>query len=604
MSPRSYARRTMLKNLFRRKSVDGILRESIKEKMEVEHGASLKRTLRARDLTAFGIAAIIGAGIFSTVGQAAYSGGPAVSLLFVLIAVACGFTAFCYAEFASMIPISGSAYTYAYASFGELIAWIIGWDLLLEYAIGNIAIAISWSDYFTGFLAGFGLSVPEWLTMDFLTALRGHHEVAALVGKGQALAQIFADHPELKEAYYAWIKAPILGPIHFVADFPALLITVVATWLVYIGIKESRNATNIMVALKLMVILAVIAIGFFYVNPRNWSQFMPNGMPGVLKGVAAVFWAFIGFDAISTTAEECENSQRDIPRGIFYALLICTILYVLISFVLTGIVSYKELNVGDPLAYIFKDRLPWFSEVIALSAIISIGGVFLVFQLGQPRIWMSMSRDGLLPPIFSRIHPKHHTPAFATLVTGLLVAIPALFLNLKEVIDLSSIGTLFAFILVCGGVLVLENSCHPPARPKFKTPYINGRYLVPLLCLGALLLIRGYFKKDIWDPFLSMEPRSNEQGEFEAGWRLFRHKIPMICFLVAATALAVLSVVKELSLIPVLGLLSCLCLMSQLGITNWARFTIWLIAGLVIYFLYSRRSSKLNANGTPAAPVT
>jgi amino acid transporter len=594
----------MLKNLFRRKSVDGILRESIKEKMEVEHGASLKRTLRARDLTAFGIAAIIGAGIFSTVGQAAYSGGPAVSLLFVLIAVACGFTAFCYAEFASMIPISGSAYTYAYASFGELIAWIIGWDLLLEYAIGNIAIAISWSDYFTGFLAGFGLSVPEWLTMDFLTALRGHHEVAALVGKGQALAQIFADHPELKEAYYAWIKAPILGPIHFVADFPALLITVVATWLVYIGIKESRNATNIMVALKLMVILAVIAIGFFYVNPRNWSQFMPNGMPGVLKGVAAVFWAFIGFDAISTTAEECENSQRDIPRGIFYALLICTILYVLISFVLTGIVSYKELNVGDPLAYIFKDRLPWFSEVIALSAIISIGGVFLVFQLGQPRIWMSMSRDGLLPPIFSRIHPKHHTPAFATLVTGLLVAIPALFLNLKEVIDLSSIGTLFAFILVCGGVLVLENSCHPPARPKFKTPYINGRYLVPLLCLGALLLIRGYFKKDIWDPFLSMEPRSNEQGEFEAGWRLFRHKIPMICFLVAATALAVLSVVKELSLIPVLGLLSCLCLMSQLGITNWARFTIWLIAGLVIYFLYSRRSSKLNANGTPAAPVT
>lgn len=582
----------MLKDLFRRKSVARILAEVGSERMEV-HGGSLRRTLRVRDLTAFGIAAIIGAGIFSTVGQAAADGGPAVSLLFILVAVACGFTGFCYAEFASMIPISGSAYTYAYASFGELIAWIIGWDLLLEYAIGNIAIAISWSDYFTSFLAGFHIKVPEFMTMDFLTALRGHDAVEALVAKGQTVAQALAANPDLASAYHAWISAPTLGSIHFVANLPALLITVVATGLVYIGIRESRNATNLMVAVKLVVILAVIAIGFFYVNPNRWSPFMPHGMSGVLKGVAAVFWAFIGFDAISTTAEECENPQRDIPRGIFYALGVCTVLYVLISFVLTGIVDYKELNVGDPLAYIFKDHLPWFSGVIAFSAIFAIGGVFLVFQLGQPRIWMSMSRDGLLPPIFSRIHPKYQTPSFSTVVTGFLVAIPALFLNLKEVVDLSSIGTLFAFVLVCGGVLVLDNSKNPPVRPKFKTPYLNGRYIIPALYLGAVFIVYHYFKKDTWDPFFSQTPQPNDEGKLEAGWALFQHKIPMICFILIATTITITSFVKKLSVIPVLGLVTCLYLMTQLGYTNWARFFVWLVVGLVIYFFYSHKSSRL-----------
>ena len=561
--------------------------------MESEHGVSLKRTLRVVDLTAFGIAAIVGAGIFSTVGQAAFDGGPAVSLLFIVIAIACAFTAFCYAEFASMIPISGSAYTYAYASFGELIAWIIGWDLLLEYAIGNIAVAISWSSYFTGFVSGLGMRIPAFMTMDFLSALRGHQAVEALLATGQTLAQIFAAHSDLKDASNAWSSAPVIGPIHLIADVPALLVCIVVTSLIYIGIKESRNANNILVAVKLLVILAVIAVGFFYVTPDNWSPFMPNKWTGVLKGVAAVFWAFIGFDAISTTAEECENSQRDLPRAIFYALGICAVLYVLISFVLTGIVSYKELNVGDPLAYIFKERVPWLSGVISFSAIFVMASVFLVFQLGQPRIWMSMSRDGLLPPIFSRIHPKYQTPSFSTIVTGLLVAIPALFMNLKEVVDLSSIGTLFAFVLVCGGVLVLDNSKNPPARPKFKTPYINGRYVVPLLYAAVICGLYRYFKKETWDSFFSMEPHANEDGQMQAGWDLFKHKIPLILFILLATAVAVLSFVKRLSLIPVLGLVTCFYLMSQLGITNWARFVIWLVAGLAIYFLYSRKASKL-----------
>jgi amino acid transporter len=321
----------------------------------------------------------------------------------------------------------------------------------------------------------------------------------------------------------------------------------------------------------------------------------------VLKGVAAVFWAFIGFDAISTTAEECKNPQRDIPRGIFYTLIICTVLYVLISFVLTGIVNYRELNVADPLAYIFKDRLPWFSGVVALSALFAIGGVFLVFQLGQPRIWMSMSRDGLLPPIFSRIHPKFRTPSFSTIVTGLVVAIPALFLNLREVVDLSSIGTLFAFMLVCGGVLILDQSKNPEVRPKFKTPYINGRYIVPLLYLAAVFVLFRYFRKEAWDPFFSMAPRAGEDGPLQTGWALFQHKIPMLCFMIVATLVAILTWVKRLSLIPVLGLLSCFYLATQLGVTNWIRFVVWLIAGLTIYFLYGRKFSKLrlakNAQG-------
>jgi APA family basic amino acid/polyamine antiporter len=566
----------MLRELFRRKSVERILKEAEAARMEKEHGASLKRTLRAVDLAAFGIAAIIGAGIFSTVGQAAFSGGPAVALLFVFIAMACGFTAFCYAEFASMIPISGSAYTYAYASFGELIAWIIGWDLLLEYAIGNIAIAISWSDYVTGFLSGLGIHVPDYITMDFLTALRGHQAVAALLANGQTLTEVLANDPQLAQAYHAWVNAPALGPLRFIADVPALVITVLTTALIYVGIKESRNVSNALVALKLLVIVAVIAVGFFYVNPVNWSPFMPNGVVGVLGGVAAVFWAFIGFDAISTTAEECQNPQRDVPKGIFYALIVCATLYVLVSLVLTGIVSYKELNVGDPLAHIFKERLPWLSGVIAFSAICAIAGVFLVFQLGQPRIWMSMSRDGLLPPVFSRIHPRHKTPAFATVVTGAVVAIPALFLNLKEVIELSSIGTLFAFVLVCGGVFVLGNSPNAAVRPKFKTPYINGRYIVPMLYVAATILSLRYLKTSQRDTFFTVQ------------------HVPMLVFFLAATVMMALSFFKKLSLIPVLGVVTCLYLMAQLGMTNWARFLIWLVAGLAIYFSYSRRRSKLN----------
>jgi amino acid transporter len=579
-----------LTTLFRRKSVEQIQADAAAGLGDGE-GGGLKKALSVVDLTALGIAAVIGAGIFSTIGNAAYNGGPAVAFLFVFTAIACAFAALCYAEFASMIPVAGSAYTYAYASFGELVAWIIGWDLLMEYAIGNIAVAISWSDYFTSLLAGYGVNIPQYLTMDFLTASRGFEKVDALLKVGQTLDQIGATEGigNAVAAYQAWTTAPIVGGFHLVCDLPALMIVFIITALVFVGIKESKTASNIMVAIKLGVIFFVIVLGAFYVQPDNWSPFAPNGIAGVLKGVSAVFFAYIGFDAISTTAEECRNPQRDLPRGMIYSLIICTVLYVLIALVLTGMVSYKELAVGDPLAFVFERvGAKWISYIIAVSAVIAMATVLLVFQLGQPRIWMTMSRDGLLPPIFAAIHPKFKTPWFSTIVTGLVVAIPSLFMNLTEVTDLTSIGTLFAFVLVCGGVLLLQNNQN--IERKFKAPYINAKFIAPalfvLIWLGFIL-----FKPEAISSLLATSDPANPT---ETAWDVFKHKIPLLGYIVIATILVVQCFRKSLSLIPVLGVLTCGYLMTELGWTNWYRFLIWLALGLMIYFLYSYRHSKLH----------
>jgi len=566
--------------LFRKKSIASILADAESGLSDATHSASgLKKVLKVRDLTAMGIAAVVGAGIFSTIGNAAFAGGPGVSLLFILTAVCCGFSALCYAEFASRIPVSGSAYTYAYASFGELIAWIIGWDLLMEYAIGNIAVAISWSEYFVNLMEGLHIHIPSFLTTDYLSASRGFSEVTAELAKGETLSSL---SKSMQTGYDAWINAPHIGNFKLIADLPALAIVFLITWLVYTGIKETRKATNLMVAFKIIILIGVIAIGCFYVAPANWSPFLPNGFGGMMKGVSAVFFAYIGFDAISTTAEECENPQRDLPRGMIYSLIICTILYIAVAFVLTGMVSYKELQVGDPLAFVFKRvGLNQISYIISFSAVIATASVLLVFQMGQPRIWMSMSRDGLLPKAFSRIHPKYKTPSFATIVTGLFVAIPALFLNLTEVTDLTSIGTLFAFVLVCGGVLLLPKREEGEAAPKFRIPFISSQFIVPVLFIVGVII----FYKNFLGLF-----------DFSEGWEVFRDKLPFFLFIILSIGLTIASFVKKLSLIPVLGLASCFYLMTELGYTNWLRFLIWLIIGLVIYFFYSRQHSKLGDN--------
>jgi len=544
----------------------------------------MKRTLRVFDLTALGVAAIIGAGIFSTIGNAAASGGPAVSILFVFTAIACGLSAMCYAEFAASIPISGSAYTYAYVSFGELIAWIIGWDLIMEYAIGNIAVAISWSGYFTGLMDGIGFHIPDWLSTDFLSASRGYHLALDAINSGTPLTNLSTD---LQEAYSAWLNAPQLGNFHLVADIPALFIVVVITWICYIGIRESRITNNFFVILKVVILLLVIGVGAFYVNPENWSPFAPNGIGGVLKGVSGVFFAYIGFDAISTTAEECKNPKRDLPLSMFYALLITTILYVATSLVLTGMVPYSELGVSDPMAYVFtRLHLTRLSGIIALGAVIAMASVLLVFQLGQPRIWMSMSRDGLLPPIFAKLHPKYRTPAFSTIVTGFVVAIPSLFLNLTEVTDLTSIGTLFAFILVSGGILVMNPLGKPNVEGKgFLVPYADSRkYLIPLWIIILFFIMRSGFEDS---HFIS--DVSSGTGVF----RIIREHFPLIIFALVSLVISISAVIKRWSLIPVLGLLANLYLMSQLGVTNWFRFGIWLLVGLILYFTYGSKHSRI-----------
>lgn len=565
-------------NLFRKKSIGSILRHADGGSREQ---TVMNKNLGVRDLTALGIAAIIGAGIFSTIGNAAVNGGPAVSLLFVFTAMACGFSALCYAQFASSIPISGSAYTYSYASFGELIAWIIGWDLIMEYAIGNIAVAISWSDYFTGMLGGLGLHIPSYFSTDYLSAMRGYETALAGISSGTPLSQLSSG---IQEAFHAWTTAPQIGSLRLIADIPAFGIVIFITCLVYVGIYESKIAGNIMVLLKLLILMLVIGVGTFYVNKENWSPFAPNGIGGVLKGVSGVFFAYIGFDAISTTAEECKNPQRDLPRSMIYSLVITTVLYVVISLVLTGMVSYKELGVGDPLAYVFeKLHLTKLSGVIAVSAVIALASVLLVFQLGQPRIWMSMSRDGLLPKRFSKLHPKYKTPAFATIITGVVVAVPTLFMNLTEVTDLTSIGTLFAFVLVSGGVLILDKTKSNKSNHKgFRVPYASSRYILPLLWLVVIILLIR-FNQDGLKKFFNF---------FPDGWDVFKNKIPTLCFIVFATILSIYGIIRHWSLIPLLGLLTNMYLISELGITNWLRFLIWMAAGLVVYFLYSYKHSK------------
>ena len=571
-------------NLFRKKSITHILGDA---ESLAQNTGGMKRNLRVFDLTALGVAAIVGAGIFSTIGNAAATGGPAVSVLFVFTAIACGLSAMCYAEFAASIPISGSAYTYAYASFGELIAWIIGWDLIMEYAIGNIAVAISWSGYFTGLLDGLGIHIPSFLSTDFLTASRGYEVAMNAINSGKPLADL---SPAIRDAFSAWTNSPQLGGFHLIADLPALFIVFIITWICYRGIRESRITNNFFVILKVAILLLVIGIGAFYVKPENWSPFAPNGISGVLKGISGVFFAYIGFDAISTTAEECKNPRRDLPLSMFYALLITTILYVLVSLVLTGMVPYYELGVSDPMAYVFtKLHLTKLSGIIAAGAVIAMASVLLVFQLGQPRIWMSMSRDGLLPPIFARLHPKFRTPAFATIVTGFVVAIPSLFMNLTEVTDLTSIGTLFAFILVSGGIIVLN----PTGKQKhdgkgFRVPYADSRkYLMPIWL--AVLFI-------VWKSGFESSSLVTEHSEDFTLVGFVQQHFPFLIFCLVSIVITFQAVAKRWSLIPVLGLLANLYLMSELGVTNWLRFGVWLIVGLLIYFSYGMKHSKLKEN--------
>jgi len=501
--------------LFRRKPLDVLIAEGSDE----EQG--LKKTLTAVDLVALGIGAIVGAGIFATLGSASSGGGgaaaagPGITASILVTAVACGFCALCYAELASLVPVAGSAYTYSYATLGELVAWIIGWDLILEYAVGNIAVAISWAAYFRQLMLGFGIGIPAWMATDYRSTQLAAQDVA-----DSGVASL---GPEMSVAYLAYQHHPGFLGVPIICNLLAVLITTFITCLLVIGIKESVRFNNIVVVLKLTTLLFFIVVWAFHVNHANWHPFFPGGFSGVWRGASLIFFAYIGFDAISTTAEECKDAGRDMPRGIIGALLVCTALYVLTGLVLTGMIPYTRLvDVPDPLsaalAYVHQG---WAAGILAFGAVFAMTAVLLCFQLGQPRILMAMSRDGLLSPWFAKIHPQYRTPHVTTILTGVFVAFFSAVANIDVIIELTNIGTLFAFILVCVGVLILRVR-EPERQRKFRVPF------VPLT--------------------------------------------------------------------PLLGISMCLFLMAGLPRATWIRFILWLVIGLVVYFTYSARRSRLIEN--------
>jgi APA family basic amino acid/polyamine antiporter len=539
-----------INNLFRRKALSAASVES-------EHSTTgLKRTLSAFDLTMLGIGAIVGAGLFSSikgmiVGAALDStsadsavlggAGPAVMLSFLLTGLACGFAALCYAEIASMVPVAGSAYTYSYVAFGEIIAWIIGWDLIIEYAIGNIYVAHSWGDYLLSLLDNFNIHIPIWMTRDFQTATNAFADATQTLAKLPEALKTLADaaadavsrdnaqtiivgQDGARQLIAAWEHVPRIGGYFLSFNFPSAFITIVLTVLLVRGVKESARTNAVMVGLKLILVAAFIAIGFSKLNTSNWHPFAKNGFSGIWQGAALGFFAYIGFDAVSTAGEEAKNPQRDLPRGMIWSLLICTALYVATAAALTGMMPYdaiKAVKGSDPLAaalnYVGFTNA---SAMLSLGAVIAMTAVLLVFQLGQTRIFYVMARDGLLPKVFSRVHPKYRTPHINTWVTGIFVAVMCSLLTDDQALRLCNIGTLFAFFLVSIGVIALRTR-NPGATRPFRVP--------------------GY------------------------------------------------------PVTPVISALACVGLMLGLGMSSWLRFGIWLAIGLVIYAFYGYRKSRLRA---------
>lgn len=542
----------MFNNLFRIKTAERILQESLKP----EH--ALKKVLGPIDLVALGVGAIIGAGIFVITGTAAAGGashigaGPAIVISFLITAIACGFAALCYAEFASMIPIAGSAYTYSYATMGELVAWIIGWDLVLEYMVGSATVAIGWSGYFKSLLEGFNIKLPSWLSTDIMSVMEaanhpekyidkiktGFPELAksltsiasngVVPEKVNKMLETISNMPEITNAplllkfqalLLTYQQAPHIGTMPICLNLPAFLIIALVTTLLVVGISESAKVNSFIVGLKLLILFAFIIVGAMHIDPKNWHPFMPNGWKGIQTGAAMIFFAYIGFDAVSTTAEEAKNPGKDLPLGIIGSLIICTILYIVVAAVMTGICPWNLLGTAEPVAtalkYIGQNIMA--SYIISVGAVIALISVLIVMLLGQPRIFFSMSRDGFVPKWFSVVHPKFKTPYRTTIIAGIIVALCATVFNINEVAELCNIGTLFAFVLVCAGIIVLRHK-----RPDLKRPF----------------------------------------------------KTPMV------------------PLVPILGIATCLYLMFGLPLITWIRFVAWLIIGLIIYFAYGMKHTK------------
>ena len=506
----------LMTGLFRRKSLDQLVGETADPRHQ------LRRALGPLQLTMLGVGAIVGAGIFSTPGTAAAGGaghigaGPALVISFLIVAVACGFAALCYSEFAAMVPVSGSAYTYAYATLGELAAWLIGWDLILEYAISNAAVAVSWSGYFQVLLDGLHIHLPAWLGTDFRSAMQAAAQV--VITQAAHLDPTKLEPSVLHDAL-AWQTAPQLAGLRLIFNLPAFGIVLLVTWIVLIGIRETARFNTALVIGKLGIVLFFLVLGAMYIRPENWVPFAPNGVKGISSAAAIIFFAYIGFDAVSTAAEETRNPQRDMPIGILASLGICTVLYIAVAIVLTGMAKWNTLGNAEPLAYAFSSLgMNWTAGIIALGAMVATTSALVPYQAGQPRIFFAMGRDGLLPAWAAKVHPRFRTPHVTTIITGIFVALCSSVANINELVELTNVGTLFAFILVALGIIILRRT--DPDRPRpFRTP------LVP--------------------------------------W------------------------------VPLAAIACCAYLMFELPRVTWIRFFGWMAAGLVLYFLYGFRRSRL-----------
>jgi APA family basic amino acid/polyamine antiporter len=529
-------------NIFRRKPLHLIVSEAKEEGDE-----HLKRSLGPISLTALGVGAVIGAGIFVMAGLGAHEAGPALTLSFLMCGVACTFAGLCYAEFAAMIPLAGSAYTYSYATLGELFAWIIGWDLTLEYAMGASTVSSGWSNNFVEFLKIFGLKIPLWLAYDHWTGISQGQKIAAreflsqmhpelAVGSSgylDALKGLMANPPTaIIERGHQLLNAPHLFGVEIGFNLPAFIIALIITAILVIGIQESAKFNATIVIIKVSVVLFVLALGSHYIHPGNWGHdwesFAPFGVTGIRVAAAYIFFAFIGFDAVSTTAQEARNPQRDLPIGIICSLLICTLLYVGVAAVLTGMVPWQLVNVEAPLTYAFLDHnIGWAGDIITCGALAGLTSVMLVMLIGQTRVLYAMASDGLLPrKFFAAIHPKFHTPWKNTILVGLVAASIGSVTPINKIGEMVNIGTLLAFVMVCASIIVL----------RFKSP--------------------------------------NQPRPFRTPGIYFGGKLPIV---------------------PALGIIANGYLMYSLGIGNWIRLIVWLIIGLFVYFLYSVRHSKVQA---------
>ncbi|MDI9357509.1 MAG: amino acid permease [Phycisphaerales bacterium] len=540
-----------------------------------QNKVGLKRVLSQGDLIFFGIAAIVGAGSFSSIGVACYQGGLGVVFLFLFCAVASILSALCYATFAARYPVSGSAYTYAYASMGKTMGWIVGWLLILEYSLANVYVTFAWSDYLTTSLHTIGIHIPLYLSTSYWDGY-----------------DAFVNNNVTTEDYRAWLVAPHVWHFKLLVDLPAIFINILVSCMAYIGIYTSKRINNGMVLIKLFILFLVVVVGVTLVKAKNLFTWLPNGFSGIMGSVSAVFFTYIGFDAISTLAEDAKNPKRDVPRSMIWSLVISTAIYIIVAMVLIGIVGYRQLDVADPLTFVFIPQgFTFFIVLIGITALIAMTSALLAFQISQPRVWFSMGRDGLLPDKFATIHPRYQTPSFATWITFVLISIFIICTGKQLMLDFTSLGTIVVFIIICLGVLIMDHKKMLPKQANtFTIPHIHGKWMIPLFL--AIVICIQYANPLYFKELLYLD--NNVPGhQSDILFHSVTNKITTLIFWIIFVVTVLVGTITNQSLIPLLGIITSLYLLTGMELRNWLLFLSWILIGLIFYYYYGYRKKTI-----------